>query len=168
MNVRDLELLYDYGYWANRHLFAVMAELSPDEFTRNVAGSYGSLRNTLVHSMSAEWGWIDRCGGQARGPALAADDFPDLESVTTTWAKVEGYVRDFLSRLSDDDLSRVIVFTLGSGAERAMPLGELLHHGAAHGAHHRGQVALLLRMLGHAPGNFDMLFYYAARGADSG
>jgi uncharacterized damage-inducible protein DinB len=35
-----------------------------------------------------------------------------------------------------------------------------MHHAAIHGVHHRGQVALLLRALGHVPGNFDILFYY--------
>jgi uncharacterized damage-inducible protein DinB len=44
-----------------------------------------------------------------------------------------------------------------------MELGESLQHGANHGVHHRGQVALLLRVLGHAPGNFDLLFYDAER-----
>ena len=33
-----------------------------------------------------------------------------------------------------------------------------MQHAAAHGVHHRGQVALLLRSLGYTPGNFDMLF----------
>ena len=64
MTVRDLERMYDYSYWANRKLFQVLSRLTAEEFTRNVAGSYGSIRNTLVHVMSAEWGWIDRCGGQ--------------------------------------------------------------------------------------------------------
>jgi uncharacterized damage-inducible protein DinB len=39
--------------------------------------------------------------------------------------------------------------------------GELMQHAAIHGTHHRGQVALLLRLLG--PGNFDMLFYFAEK-----
>jgi uncharacterized damage-inducible protein DinB len=42
-------------------------------------------------------------------------------------------------------------------AQRSMPLGELVQHAANHGVHHRGQVALLLRSLGHAPGNVDIL-----------
>ena len=44
-----------------------------------------------------------------------------------------------------------------------MPLGELMQHAAIHGVHHRGQVALLLRVLGQVPGNFDMLFYFAEK-----
>jgi uncharacterized damage-inducible protein DinB len=38
-----------------------------------------------------------------------------------------------------------------------MPIGELLHHGVNHAVHHRGQLALLLRMLGYTLGNFDFL-----------
>jgi uncharacterized damage-inducible protein DinB len=38
-----------------------------------------------------------------------------------------------------------------------MRLGQLLQHAALHGVHHRGQSALRLRLLGYAPGNFDIL-----------
>ena len=48
MTVNDLQRLYDYGYWANEQLLAVVLELTPEQFTRTVAGSYGSVRNTLV------------------------------------------------------------------------------------------------------------------------
>jgi uncharacterized damage-inducible protein DinB len=36
-----------------------------------------------------------------------------------------------------------------------------MQHAANHGVHHRGQISLLLRMLGYSPDNFDILFYYA-------
>jgi len=159
MTVKDLERRYDYGYWASRKLFPVISKLTPEQFTQNVAGSYGSIRNTLVHTMSAEWGWIARCGGPARGPMLKGDDYPTFASVTDQWAIVEGYAREFLGGLKDEDLDRVVEFDLGPVGAGAVPVGELLEHAANHGAHHRGQVALLLRALGHAPGNVDLLFY---------
>lgn len=46
MTVKDLERLYDYGYWANKKLLTAVAQLAPEQFTKTVAGSYGSVRNT--------------------------------------------------------------------------------------------------------------------------
>ncbi len=99
MTVKDLESLYDYGYWANKKLFHVIAQLTPEEFTRTVAGSYGSIRNTMVHILSAEAGWLDRCGGPKRGPRLNSADFPTVESLMHAWNRVEAQVRAFLAEL---------------------------------------------------------------------
>ena len=162
MRVADLQRLYEFSYWANRKLFDVIAQLSADQFTQQVSGSYGSIRNALVHTLSAEWGWLDRCGGEPRGPRLEPDDYPTLESVMETWSRVEGYVRGFLSALSDDDLGRPIEFSLASGPTRRLAMVDLMQQSIFHAVHHRGQVALMLRELGYAPGNFDFVLYCLA------
>ena len=161
MRVADLDRLYDYGYWANRKLLTALAQLTPEQFVAPVAGSYGSIRNTLVHTMSAEWGWIDRCGGQARGAALKAEQYPTVDALEESWRMVEGYMRTFLAGLRDADLARPISFALGGGPTQEMALGDLLTHAAIHAVHHRAQVALMLRELGFTPGNFDFLIYLA-------
>ena len=158
MRVEDLERLYAHSYWANRKLLGAISQMPPEQFTQTVAGSYESIRNTLVHVMSAEWGWLDRCGGPPRGPKLKSDDYPTLESLVTTWAKVEADMRAFLAGLEDEDLDRIIEFSLGGPTHR-VSLGNLLQHGAVHAVHHRGQVAMLVRMLGSVPGNFDLVLY---------
>lgn len=163
MTVKDLETLYDYGAWASGKLLRVISELTPDQFTQPVGGGHESIRNTLVHVMSAQAGWLDRCGGPKRGPRLKADDFPTVESLIDAWSRVEAHVREFLSALKDEDLARNVEYTNDRAEKRSMPLGELMHHTANHAVHHRGQVALLLRMLGHAPGNVDLLVYYAEK-----
>ena len=163
MTVKDLESLYDYGCWANRKIFHVISQLAPEQFTRDVAGSYGSIKNTMVHILSAEWGWLDRCGGQQRGPRLNPADYPTAKSLLETWNTVEAYQREFFSTLKDDDLARDVEYVIVPPHKRTMPLGELMHHSLNHGVHHRGQVALLVRVLGYAPGNFDILLYYAEK-----
>jgi uncharacterized damage-inducible protein DinB len=164
VTVTDLQRLYDYGYWANRKLFPVIAALTAEEFTTPVAGSWGSVRNTLVHMMSAEWGWLERCGGAPRGPTLTPEDFPTFDSVVATWTVVEGHMRAFLATLTEADVTRVVAFTL-LGKQSAGELGAMLQHGATHSVHHRGQIALLLRVLGHAPGNVDLVLYDGERAA---
>ena len=161
MTVKDLKVLYEYGYWANKRLFRVILWLTPEQFTQHVGGSYGSLRNTLVHALSAEWGWLDRCGGRPRGPRLEPENYSTVESVVAEWNRVEAYLRGFLSGLKDEDLEREIQFKIEGVDRPSMKLGNLMQHAAVHGIHHRGQVALLLRMLGYEPGNFDMLIYFA-------
>jgi uncharacterized damage-inducible protein DinB len=159
MRVKDLERLYDYSYWVNKKLFEVISRLSDEEFTRQVAGSYGSIRNTLVHVMSAEWGWLDRCGGPARGPKLEPSDYPNATAVFTRWSTVERQMREFLSALTDDDLDREVEFGLKPTEKHTLTVRQLLQHGVNHNAHHRGQVALILRELGYSPGNFDLVIY---------
>jgi uncharacterized damage-inducible protein DinB len=163
MTVKDLESLFDYSYWANTKLFAVISQLSPEQFTQTVDGSHGSIRNSMVHILSAEWGWLSRCGGPDRGAPLNPADFPTPEALVATWNKVEISLRDFLSKLRDEDLARNVEFAIGGTEKRSMPLGELLQHAANHGVHHRGQVSLLLRLLGYTPDNFDLLFYFAEK-----
>jgi uncharacterized damage-inducible protein DinB len=60
-------------------------------------------------------------------------------------------------------LARNVEFAIGGTEKRSMPLEELLEHAANHGVHHRGQVSLLLRLVGYNPENFDILFYYAEK-----
>src|ERR1043166_10141001 len=103
MTVDDLKRRYNYGYWANEKLMAVISQPTSEKFQRSVAGSLGSIRNTLVHVMSAEWGWIDRCGGSARGPALKADDYPTAESLPRQRNAGEGQRRVVLPTVDEDD-----------------------------------------------------------------
>ena len=165
MSPADLERFYDYHYWANRHLLGVVSSLTTEQFTRTVAGSYGSVRNTLVHVLSAERGWLERCGGPARGPKLDPVNYPTVESLVHEWTRVEAQVRAFLSSLKPEDVTRDITFTIGDGPSHTVSLGDLMLHAAVHAVHHRGQVALLLRTLGVVPGNFDLLHYGTDKGS---
>jgi uncharacterized damage-inducible protein DinB len=68
-------------------------------------------------------------------------------------------MRAFLARLTEDQLSREMEFAFGSGPTHSIPMYGLLEHAAIHAAHHRGQVSLLMRMLGFTPGNYDLLVF---------
>jgi uncharacterized damage-inducible protein DinB len=163
MNAQDLADLFEYSYWANNKFARVIETLSPEEFTRRTAGSYGSVRNTMVHALSTEWGWLDRCGGMRRGGRLEPDNYPTPESLLSDWRRVESGMREFLGGLTSEDMVRPVEYEGSGGGKRSLPLGELMHHAVNHTGHYRAQTALLLRELGRAPGNVDLLFYYAEK-----
>jgi uncharacterized damage-inducible protein DinB len=163
MTVESLKTLFEYNYWANRKLFEVMAQLTSEQLIQNIGGSYGSIRNTMVHILSAESGWLERCGGPERGPRLNPNDFPTLDLIIQSWSKLQMAEKRFLSQLNNQHLVQNIEFSLNQTETYSLRLGELLQHAAVHGVHHRGQIALLLRLLGYVPGNFDILVYYLER-----
>jgi|SRR5215813_2341117 len=163
MTVKDLQELYDYGSWANERLFEALSQVTSEEFTEQVDGTGTSVRNLFVHAVSAEWGWLSRCGGAARSARLESNDYPTVESVIEISRKVKTWVREFLSKLKDEDLDRQIEFKIESDESRSLSLGSIMQHGANHSVHHRGQISLLLRMLGKPPGDTDILIYFALK-----
>lgn len=163
-HVDEIKRLFGYHYWATHKLLTVVATLTPEEYGREVAGTYGSVRNTLVHTLSAEWGWLERCGGWPRGDKLNPEQYPTPATLIDQWTKVEGKVNEFLAGISPEQLDGVVEFKIGPTAFK-QERGQLLRHAAIHAVHHRGQVSLLIRALGKTPGNFDLLFYAEEAGA---
>ena len=163
MTISDIDDVYNCSDWANQKVLRVIEKLPPEEFTRNLGGPFESVRTTLVHMLSAEWGWLGRCGGPERGPKLEVEQFPTLALIEEAWGKVQRGRREFLSSLKDDDVTRMITYSNDRGEARSLSLGEIMMHAANHNAHHRGQVSMMLRILGHTSGNIDQLFYHGER-----
>ena len=58
MNKDDIQLLFEYDRWANNSVLQSASALSVEQFTRDLGGSFASARDTLVHIISGEWGWL--------------------------------------------------------------------------------------------------------------
>ena len=58
MTREDIQLLYEYDRWANNRLLQAASALSGEAFTRNLSGSFCSVRDTLVHIIGGEWIWL--------------------------------------------------------------------------------------------------------------
>ena len=58
MTREDILLLYEYDRWANNRVLRSISGLTPEQFTRDLGGSFRSVRDTLVHIIGGEWGWL--------------------------------------------------------------------------------------------------------------
>jgi uncharacterized damage-inducible protein DinB len=113
-----------------------------------------------VHLYGAEWAWNERFHGRSPASLLTGAGFPDLASIRPKLEEMDHYYIDFVSRLSQQDLDRVIHYKSFSGEEFSNPLWQSLHQVSNHASYHRGQVVTMLRQLGVKPVSTDLIMYY--------
>jgi uncharacterized damage-inducible protein DinB len=158
MTIVDVTFLYDYTAWANERIFDAVAELSAEQTTREVGGSFPSIRETLAHAAAADWVWLCRWTGESpRGWPTWANGSPS--EIREEWRRIHATRHAFIAGLTDADLNRDISFTRINGETDAAKLGFLLQHVVNHGTYHRGQVASQIRMVGGVPPSTDLLRY---------
>jgi uncharacterized damage-inducible protein DinB len=158
MNKDDIQLLYEYNRWANNRVLRAASALSDEQFTRDLGGSFRSVRDALVHIICGEWGWLtywmelspsaafiaelwDRQGALFR-PEL----FRNVAAVHGKWAEIEKEQAEFVNGVTDESLQRMLPLR---GTQ--ISLAHLMQHLANHSTYHRGQVALMMRQLGGKP-----------------
>jgi uncharacterized damage-inducible protein DinB len=73
---------------------------------------------------------------------------------------MDRYYIDYVSKLTQQDLDRVIRYKAFSGDEFSNPLWQSLHQVSNHATYHRGQIVTMLRQLGVKPVSTDLIMYY--------
>jgi len=158
MTIDDIRLLFEYDRWANNRVLQAASALSAEQFTRDLGGSFRSVRDTLLHIIGGEWGWLTYWREPSHGPAFLAelwdrhdalfrpDAFPNIEAVRLKWAEVEKEQTEFLDRLTDESLGRMLPYR-----KTQLSLAHLMQHLANHSTYHRGQVAVMIRQLDWKP-----------------
>src|SRR5258707_8712366 len=154
MTKDDIQLLYEYDRWANNRVLQAVCALSTEKFTRDLGGSFRSVRDTLVHIIGGEWIWLAYWKEPSHSSAFLTDlrkrrdalfnpvAFPDVATVQLKWAEVEKEQVEFVNRVTNESLETMLPFRTTQ-----INLAHLLQHLANHSTYHRGQVALMMRQL---------------------
>jgi uncharacterized damage-inducible protein DinB len=170
----EIQLLYEYDRWANNRVLQAASTLGAEEFTRDLAGSFGSVRDTLLHIVGSEWGWLTCWKEPSPSSAFVTElvwtqrealfnaiAFPDLAAVQLKWAEIEREQVEFVNGVTDESLARLLPVRTTQ-----ISLAHLMQHLANHSTYHRGQVSLMMRQLGAEPLATDFaMFLMEGRGA---
>jgi uncharacterized damage-inducible protein DinB len=167
MTKDDILHLYAYDRWANNITIEAARKLSHEQFTRDLGGSFRSVRDTLVHILGGEWIWLTYWSDPPENSDVLADlrtrreaiFHPEILStfavVEAKWREVEKQQLDFLDRLREDDLAKRLPFR-----STTIPLVHLMQHMANHSTYHRGQISLMMRQVGAEPHATDFHLFY--------
>jgi uncharacterized damage-inducible protein DinB len=163
VNIDDIRLLYDFNAWANHRTIEACAALTPEQFTRDLASSFRSVRDTLAHIYGAQWIWLERWHGRLPAVLPSAADFPALDTLRRRFIEIDRNLVDFAASLNADDLHRIVQYKTVAGTAHAQPLWQMLQHVSNHSTYHRGQLATLLRQLGAKATSTDLIAFYRER-----
>lgn len=150
------QTLWAYNAWANGRILAAAATLPPAALQGPVDSGHGTLFDTLLHLLDAEYGWRMLVATGAETPVLTADDIPDLPALAARVQEEEVAMRAYLAGLSAEDLAGAAEHVI-DGTPRAWVRWQVLVHVINHGTHHRGEIAAALTALGASPGELDFL-----------
>lgn len=154
----DIQLLFEYDRWANNKVLQAASALRAGQFTRDLSGSFGSIRDTLVHIIGGEWGWLAYWNEASPSPAFLKqlwdrhdalfnpDKFPSVSEVKSKWVEVEKEQLEFVNGLTNESLNKMLPVRTTQ-----ISLANLMQHLANHSTYHRGQVALMMRQLHAEP-----------------
>jgi len=174
MTKDDIQLLFEYDRWANRRVLRAVSALSSEQFTRDIGGGFRSVQNTVVHILGGEWGWLTFWKEAFPGSAFLTDlwtrhdalfnpiAFPDVATVQRKWAEVEKEQADFMNGVTNEFLEKMLPVR-----NTRISLAHLMQHLANHSSYHRGQVALMLRLLDAEPLATDFHLFLLERARES-
>jgi uncharacterized damage-inducible protein DinB len=138
--------LIDHMRWADA-LFA-------DALEQNPPNDPDALR-LFSHVASVEHLWYVRIFEQPPKHAVwPAFTVPEARAIAAAHADLfTQLVRDG----SDADLARKIHYRNSAGRDYQSTVGDIVTHVAAHGTHHRGQIARVIRAFGQVPPYTDYI-----------
>jgi uncharacterized damage-inducible protein DinB len=161
VNHEALTALLDYHYWARDRMLDALADLAPEDYTKGLGSSFGSIRDTVVHIYLAEWLWHARWRGISPSEPVPASHFPDVPSLAHAWLELEARVRSMVAEMRDEDLARVIEYRTLDGEAVSSVFWHMVQHVVNHATYHRGQVTTLLRQLNvRPPESTDLITFY--------
>ena len=145
---------FQYNLWANLRLLDVCTHLSDAQLDATTAGTFGSVRETLLHLFAAEEGYVRHFTGTSPTPRLKElTTFPGFDELRR---RAERSGKELITIAELRDLSQI--FYLDGGTYEA-PAVVVVIQAIDHAIDHRSQIATLLSQQGIEPPELDAWAY---------
>lgn len=158
MNADAFRHFYEYHFAENQKIWDTgISGLTLEQFTRKSGYSRGSVREQIVHLMSADDIWFSELRGVEPAEELPITGLDDREIIRARWDGIEQDMRNYLADLRDIMLFDTPIQE--PEEDRNLVVWQVLLHVVTHGTDHRAQLLRLLNDLGVKTGSQDYIFY---------
>ena len=153
--IQCINILLEHNFACREPLLNAIAQLSNEDLTRDMKVGFGSIRGILIHLMKTELFWISVVSDQEM-PPMNDEDYVDVDSIRKAWQEIEGDTRKFVEYQSENSFQHVKNVTWDDQTV-SFTVAKAIIHMATHETHHRGLVIGLMKQLGHATPDVDMM-----------
>ncbi len=140
--------LYRHNLWANLRLLDACAVLGDEHLDASAPGTYGRVRDTLVHLFAAEERYVALLSGQRpERPLSERDPFPGFAELREHARRSGEALIEIAGRTGPD----VMLRGTWRGEPYEMPAAVLLVQAINHATEHRAHVMTVLSQQGIQP-----------------
>ncbi len=145
---------FKYNLWANLRLLDACAHLSDAQLDATMIGTFGSVRETLMHLFRAEEGYARSLTGTSPTPQLKEfTTFPGFDLLRER-AEISG--EKLIKVAEQGDLSRILHL---DGGTYDAPAINVVIQAINHAIDHRSQISTLLSQQDIEPPDLDAWAY---------
>ena len=150
-----------YNGSVNQSIIELLKPLTREQITMKTKAYYPSILETMIHNLFADLNWLKRYEGvfresKALSHRIASSDQKvlrqEFESDHTRFfqyrREADEVIVRFIDELEGSKLSSVIKYKNYKGEDQEQDLWKTLLHWFNHQTHHRGQVSVLLDLVG--------------------
>jgi uncharacterized damage-inducible protein DinB len=158
MSSSGLPAFFRFNLWANMRTLDACAQLSDEQLDMSIAGTYGSIRDTLMHLFAAEEGYAVHFTGTPPDPRLR--DLTTFAGFDELRRRAHMSGNELIAIAEHGDINQI--FHLDDETY-AVPAIIVLIQAINHGDDHRSQIATLLSQQGIEPPDIDAWSYNDAQ-----
>jgi len=151
-----LETIFRHNLWANLRLFEECNKLTDEQLDTSIIGVFGSIRETLLHIMRAEQGYLSRIStGKRFHSPEDASQLTISEMIATIRITGDGFI-EWASIVKGIDTVQID----WDGTLRDVPKTIILNQVINHATEHRSQVMSIMTQIGIEPPDISSWTYF--------
>lgn len=145
--------MYNYHAWANGVIIDRLNELPEHVYHKEIQSGFSSVSKVLSHIYLTDYAWFDIISGISMDEAMSSSSELKEEVEKKSIEEMKKTFMDLYERnkalLSTVDVEKVMVVDNPYAGSLETTISESVLHVVTHGSYHRGNIATMLRQMGH-------------------
>ena len=146
--------MYNYHVWANGIIIDRLKELPKEVYYKEIQSGFSSVSKVLSHIYLTDYAWFDIISGKSMNDAMAVTNQLREQVETKSIEEMKKIFQDLSERNqallnSQVDIEKLIVVDNPYAGLLETSISESVLHVVTHGSYHRGNIAAMLRQMGH-------------------